>query len=462
MTLTATYNNDISRVHLVVSGASTDSDYCYFQRSVDGINWVDVQGAQTIGLTGGACSVDDYLFTPNVVNTYRATYVDTATPSWIGSSGPFSAVNTSLAPLYNGSTITGDLILLLATIRSATATVNTPSGWTLLVDGGNMRLFGKIQDGAATPTVTFTGGVAGDDVTAQTTTLRNCGLTPRFTSSVFSNGSAQNIAYPGVPTDLNYRMSLIMGWKQDDWTSIPVPSPWDAEVGNVPVTAGNDAGHIWEVKACAANVSVTSGSWVVTGGAAAISKSAAISFVARAFTSQDTTTCTPAMTDVWLKNVLRPNLNMIIPTEGDTDITEPSRSNIFAVIGRNLPVAVTDVRGSQQYSLYLGVLDNTTRDNLRNALATGDVMYLHIPNTTTYPVKSMFVLVGNTDWRDRMRQYTLPLTQVAAPDGTIIGDTVLWLDVIATYATWNDLIAAKATWSDVVSMIAPGGQVIVG
>lgn len=466
MTLTATYNNDISRVHLVVSGAPTAADYAYFQRSTDGITWVDVRGGQTVGLTAGACFIDDYVFSPNVVNTYRVKYVDTALPAFTTVGTASTGNNASLSPAAPSGLIDGDLKLIIASIRNNGTGVcgAAPAGWTTVYQFQNMAVYGKRHvTGDANPTVTFTGGVAGADTIAQMARFTNSELAYNAASNI-SNSSAQNVNCPAITLPSPQGMLLYIGWKQATLTSTTTPS-FATKIADIPSAAGTGASMFWDYFSSPlgnGGVLFPGQSVTVTGGSAAISIGLSLTFVSAAYVTLETTTITPAMTDIWLKNVLRPNLNMIIPTEGDTDITEPSRSNAFAVIGRNLPVAVTDVRGSQQFNMYLGVLDNTTRDNIRNALATGDVMYIHIPNDTAYPIKSMYVLVGNTDWRDRLRQYTLPLTQVAAPDGTIIGDTVLWLDVIATYATWSDLIAAKATWSDVVSMIAPGGQVIVG
>ncbi|MGV9364528.1 hypothetical protein [Amycolatopsis sp. NPDC003731] len=260
MTLTATYNDDLARVQLAVTGAPAAADYARFERTTDNITWTDVRGGQTVGLTGAACRLDDFEFVPGVTNFYRASYVDT---------------------------------------------------------------------------------------------------------------------------------------------------------GVIPATT----------------------------------------------LGQDTANLTPSMVDVWLKNVLRPNLNQKVRPAGRISISRKSRSATFDIVGRTVPVAVTDVRGAREFQLQLLVDTWAERDVLDNVLGTGDVLQLHVPPGS--PTTSAFVMVGDTTYDDATGLYTLPLTEVARPDGTLIGETILWLDVTAEYATWADVLAAEPTWSDLVSQIASGSSTIV-
>lgn len=462
MTLTAIYNDDIARTRLTVSGAPSDADYAHFEWSTDNINWYDVRGGQTVSLVSGACVLDDYKFTPGVTNYYRASYVDSAPQTWVGSGGPVTGNNASVNPACSGSTLVGDLVLLYATIRNSGAGVPVqPAGWTTLVDMGNAKLFGRIATapGSVAQAVTFTGGVANADTTGQMTTLRNTSIVPAGTPSVQTNGSAQNIAYPASTPSVAGVYAVVLGWKQDDWSSAPTVSGWDSEAGQVAATAGDDAGHVWWVRAKTSTSQQPAGSWTVTGGGSAISKAAMAFFPPRPYVSQDTASNVPNMTSVWLKNVLRPNLNRPITPVGRIEITRKSRSGVFPIVGRSNPITVTDVRGSREFVLNVSVADAAERDEITNTLATGDTMYLHVP--AGGPVSSVFVLVGDTAWSDELFTYQLPMTEVAEPDGTLVGDTVLWVDVVVEFATWTDLIAAESTWSDVVSQIADGSSVIV-
>lgn len=461
MTITATYNSDISRVQLAFSGYSTLADYAKVERlDPNGVTWSVIRGGDQVALTSGAGAVDDFEFVPNTVNTYRVSAIDSAAPAWIGSSGPFSAVNTNLSPLYNGSTITGDLILMLASIRSTSATVNTPSGWTMLVNGGNMCLLGKYQDGAATPTLTFTGGAAGDDVIAQTTTFRNTSITPVSQTSVQSNGSAQNIAYPTISGGATGVQAVLFGWKQDDWTTAPVPSGWDNEVGNVPVTAGNDAGQLWEQRALTLGQTMPSGSWTLTGGAAAISKAAAVVFGIKAFTNQETATVTPtfAFDEYWLKNPSRPGLNIKVQVTEIGDITRPARTGTFPVLGRTVPVAVTDVQGSRQFSLEIFTDGESNATDMDNRLSTGEPMLLQGGGPTDLVPTVYFVagdIVNNRPAKGHTAHtFTIPVTEVARPGNTVYGLTYVWQDVINNYADWNAVLAATPDWSSLINKVS--------
>jgi hypothetical protein len=197
----------------------------------------------------------------------------------------------------------------------------------------------------------------------------------------------------------------------------------------------------------------------VTGGAAAISRTLMFAYRPADYVTSETASTTPAMSDVWLKNVLRPNLNRKVSPVGRIVISRKSRSGVFDVVGRTMPVAVTDVRGAREFELRLSVESWTDRDVLDSLLGTGDVLQLHVPPGS--PTSSAFVMVGDTSYDDAAGLYTLPLIEVARPDGTLVGDTILWADVLTEYPTWADVIAAEPTWSDLVSQIASGSETVV-
>ena len=87
---------------------------------------------------------------------------------------------TTLAPTKGAGTVNGDLLVLVALSRSITATVATPTGWTLLTgfpkrhgtaSGGSVYVFTKLADGSANdaPSVVWTGlatGTTGDSASA--------------------------------------------------------------------------------------------------------------------------------------------------------------------------------------------------------------------------------------------------------------------------------------------------------
>lgn len=71
MTLTATYDPQISRVRLEQTLGSGDGE-AYVERSIDQIRWSPVRGGSPVQVIDGHFMLDDYEFTPNVTNYYRA------------------------------------------------------------------------------------------------------------------------------------------------------------------------------------------------------------------------------------------------------------------------------------------------------------------------------------------------------------------------------------------------------
>jgi hypothetical protein len=179
--------------------------------------------------------------------------------------------NASLQPPLPASLVADDSLFLVATIRNAgTGSPNTPAGWELLATNDSVKLFGKryvVGDSNNTPTVTFTGGAAGEDTTAQIVAFRG--------AAVFASGSAnssgaaaQNITYPSLTITTNGQVVLLIGFKQDDWTSVATVGGF-TEIGEVTSIAGNDSGHVWDyvIQTTAANI--TGASFTVTGGVTA-------------------------------------------------------------------------------------------------------------------------------------------------------------------------------------------------
>jgi hypothetical protein len=190
----------------------------------------------------------------------------------------------NVTPAHPASLAVGDLkILWAATRNSAAGTVDslTAQGWTTFTDGqhGNCRLFYRYhQTGDTAPTVAFSGDVAGDTNLAVIIAWRDVAHSfasgTTFAPKLYKqlNASAQNIAYP--LSQKNYGgISLIFAWKQDDWTGVAPPAGWTEAVDSSSTT-GNDAG-IWIGYDDSADLSA--GSLVVTGGAAAISRSVVLS-----------------------------------------------------------------------------------------------------------------------------------------------------------------------------------------
>jgi hypothetical protein len=210
------------------------------------------------------------------------TNVANVSPSFVAAGTAAAANNAAVTPGLPAGLQGGDALLLFAAIRnSGTGTVNTPAGYTLLVDMGNAALFGKYAAGTAgsgstegAPTVTFTGGVAGADTIAQCAAFRGTSITVE-TSTTQLNASAQNIAYPDVDVEHTNCLVLYLGWKQIDWTSVATIAG-ATEIGEPDTIAGTGTGLVWDFVQQTTAAGIDPGSFVVTGGVSAISRGAVV------------------------------------------------------------------------------------------------------------------------------------------------------------------------------------------
>lgn len=462
MTIAAVYASDLSRVRISCSAAPSLADYATIERSADQINWVTVRGGSAVTLTAGACTLDDYEFVAGSVNYYRARYVDNANPSIVTAGTLATANNASVTPGLPAGMVDGDVMVLIAAIRNTAGSVNTPAGWSLWTDGVNFRTFVRIYaTGQTAPTVTFAGGVANADTAARIVAVRNSDYT--IGSTTQSNASAQNIATPTLSVGaLMPNLMFLAAWKQDTSTGATFTG-WT--LGNRDTaTAGDDETIQWWSQLT--SVAPVASSIVMTGGAAAVSKVAVLRFTRRPYVSQETANVTPVLSNVWLKNIGKPFLNRILTVTGFSDVVQPSRSGSFPVVGRRDEIAVTEVRGGNQYTLTVKTETDAQAEDLKAVLALGDTVLLHLPSTyKRFP--GGYFLVGDLTTRPAQSVYSarryhdLPLRAVAAPSSVIVGTTVVWQNIITSFATWSDVIAANATWGDVMNRIGTPSDVVV-
>jgi hypothetical protein len=218
-----------------------------------------------------------------------------ATPALIAAGTPAHADNTTVAPALPAG-LTADIgqsVFLWCAVRNTAASVigTPPAGWTRITPDTltHAALYHRYYTaGMAAPTVTPTGGAAGDTVSgvtfAYTNTTPVLDSTDNGTDRVggyaqSDNASAQNIAWPGLTVrTIRSRglreqncLQLMLLWKQDDYTSIAEPAGW-TEIVEASTVTGNDQGLYVAAKVAVNPTAVTAGSAVVTGGLAAVSK----------------------------------------------------------------------------------------------------------------------------------------------------------------------------------------------
>lgn len=199
-------------------------------------------------------------------------------PTFVAAGTAAAGNNASVVPGLPAGATGGDLLLVWASIRSlGVGSPIPPGGYTMLFDGSNGRLFGKIHSGSETaPTIAFTNGSAGDTTIAQMAAFRGIGLQilngpvfqPNFTP-------AQNIAYPALPITGPNALILYLGWKQSSWTSVATIAGANL-IGATSSALGSTAGLVWDylIQSTAANI--PAGSFTVTGGSSASSSGSMI------------------------------------------------------------------------------------------------------------------------------------------------------------------------------------------
>lgn len=183
--------------------------------------------------------------------------------------------NASVTPGTPSGLAAGDLVVIVAAIRNSGAGVpNAPSGWSTIVVLENVALFGKFwETGDVIPAITFTGGVANADTYARALKVRGAALDSLVETGagIQTNASAQNITYPLYDVPGPDNLLLMALWKQDDATSIATPSGWTSQ-GLTNMTTGDDMLVQLYTQLQTTEADITTGSAVVTGGTAQISK----------------------------------------------------------------------------------------------------------------------------------------------------------------------------------------------
>lgn len=474
MAVILSYDDIFSRVRISVTGLNVITDAVHVERSVNQINWSTVRGGTALIPTGNAVALDDYEFSANVVNYYRATAVDTTASSFVTGGPPMSGNNSSLVATMPLGLQNQDLVLIQASIRNSGAgTPDLPAGgWSTVCDMSNVRVFGKIVTGAeAAPTITFTGGVANADTLVQTAAFRRTSLTLGAITTQL-NTSQNLIPRPGIAMPANGMLCMFIDWKQDDWTAIadgPDTDFW-SPVGEVVSTAGDDAAQHWSYHVYEVGKNLGPTIAGVAGGGPAISRSAGLAFYHADLTlSTEIASITPTITDVWLKDITKPFLNRALDCiPNQSPISRRARNGIFPIVGRSFPVAVTDVRLSRE--LTIEVITRTTQEweEFDLIMATGDIFFIQTPPGN--PLPTMYVVVEDTSMRRPLRNahcnndfrvFTLPLVEVAAPSSDVVGSLGTWQTVINTYATWADVLAAHATWASLLTLVGSVDEVIV-
>lgn len=200
-------------------------------------------------------------------------------PAFVSSGLAFSANGASVSPGMPAGIVSGNVVLIAAAVRSFTATVDTPTGWTDLTgEATNVKVFARTYDGVWTmPAVTFTGALAGDTTHGVSAAFSGIQLVDAASNTALVDLSGEQDLYVLTQNMARFAgqkaLRLAVGHKWDDWSSVTVGDLSDF----ITITAtssglGDDGGLIWGYA-----IDKTSGDypertmvWDVSGGAVAV------------------------------------------------------------------------------------------------------------------------------------------------------------------------------------------------
>lgn len=480
MSITLAYDDVYARV--VINASLPFASTALVERSVDQIRWTTVRSgaaAPVDGTTGAMTQVYDYEFAAGVPNYYRIT----ANASVVVQ----DAFARTVAAGSLGSADTGQTYVLetpLATdyLVNGTRAVITPSGTTYRsakVDlgagkGTDVRVRFRFQLSALPPTNFWEVGAD----------LRQTDVSNRYLPKL-------RITSAGV---LSFLLNKIVGGVETTMATLPIGgtvAPGFDYMFQAEVT-GPDTGNVVSAKVWLAT-STEPATYTVTATTSApppASTGTRYGFVcdndSSTFTSSlqvddlqvidlspGTTpaasgSITPVLTAIWLKSPARPFLNqkvqVVLPTA--FTVTRPARNDVNAIVGRSLPVGVTDVRGGQSYTLLIRTEAEDDTQTLEYLLASGDVVFLQKPGGLPRSVPGGYYAIGDATQtfhplRTSRVLFSLPLTEVAAPGPYVTGAESGWASVLATYGSWPAVQAANPGWADLLARRGAPAEVIV-
>lgn len=377
------------------------------QRSTDQLQWTEVRGASYLTVSPELLPVSDYEFTPDTLNYYR----------------------------------------LLAAINVNPGFETDASGWST-VNGAEFA-----QSGAWSFSGSFSGLLTGDGTNA--------------------NPAAYTEMEPVRTGDqLQFQPQL---YSPQGWAACETGITWYDKNGTQLGSVVQDFPVNGAAETQPSAVSATVPSGTATQAAAYVKMLGTPATSIQLFTDEAALTgatasvyadsITPSIGTPWLKNVRLPFLNMPAVLSDAGDITRPSRSSTFAVIGRQNQVAVTLPRGGREYTVTIATITDDETAAVHALLETGDVILIQTPGDYLIPLTGYYSAGDSTETRQAVnwsrRWISVALTEVDAPATDIVGIQITWQGVVNAYPSWSALVAAQATWQDVLTLVGQPADVIV-
>jgi len=166
--------------------------------------------------------------------------------------------------------------------------------------------------------------------------------------------------------------------------------------------------------------------------------------------------------DVWLKDPLQPQRNVLLTAAVAPDWARPIEQTENRIRGRRNSVILYDVRGGLTGTLQVWTASDAERLALHFALDTGHPLLIQL--SPGLGIEDVYVSVGEaTEARlvpyggEPRRLWSLPLTQVDAPIGGV-GGSAAWT-VQDLVLTWDTVLDASAAYATVLDMVLDSRQV---
>jgi hypothetical protein len=471
MTITAAYNNDLSRVQLTM--LSLTDGLWTVERSRNGTLWETVRGGTGVTVEAGGAALDDYEFDPDVLNHYRVTPIDPPAGLLLnGSTGTYAST-----PDHAALDITGDLDIRAEFIPEFWPPVN------------QSRLIAKFGVTGSQCSYQFRINQDGHAHLSWSTNGSSTGAPGRASTAPVPVTAGQKIGIRAV-LDVddgagNHVVTFYYSTNWTTWTQLGAPVPTSGTTSifasTTPVSIGARlspeadwfTGTVTRAEirngingTVVANPDFTAQPGGTTVFADSAGRTWTLAGTATIVDAGDSTTITPSLGgQIWLKSIRYAFLNRTIKVLNFSDIQRASRSGVFEVKGRSVPISVHDLRGSQEFTLEVATrdfddesYDALTEDrDLDLTLAASDVLFIHVPADLEVP--GGYVSIGNTTARriapgqNMTRLYTLPCTVVAKPGPDVVSTTMTWATVERLYGSWQQLLASNPTWADLLALV---------
>lgn len=478
MTIGLTYNDDLSRVQIALSGLSDGT--VEVQRSTNQLFWTTVRGGVELPVVSGLASLDDFEFTPDVPNFYRLLAIDPEA----GLILPGASGDTASTPDAAVLDITGDIDIRAELVLSdwTTGTVRTiiskyHSGtnnrsWIFRFSSGDLLQFVWSTNGTSDLSNVSTAAPEPDEdgrLAVRVTIDVNDGggnrVTTYYTAPTIDGPWEQlgdAVTTSGTTSIFSGAADLIVGARNASTTELLTGTVVAAQVYNgIAGTAVANPNFAEQDSGDTSFVDNAGRTWTVNGNADILGEVVEVNSI------------TPDLDgEIWLKNPKYPFLNRPVQCVVSGDVERQSRTGVFGIKGRSMPVAVTDLRGSQQFTLSITTQTLEDARDLDLILATGEVMLIHVPMEDTSGcgrlklVPGGYVAIGDTVQRravpgSRIYSFTLPCITVNPPGPDVVPTNLTWGTVFNLYGDWNALIAANPTWADLLETVGDPEDLVV-